>query len=176
METGIYLAPFTAMHLSGTQETLHSVLCPESKIPHLQRKGTPCLQPQPRAQVHRETSEGDSTAYADPTLSSRVSLPTIPPHCLAPQGHIPKKEALACPLHNPVSQEWLLSVGSLVFLFLHSELSWPKCLPTPSSDLPTPTCFKHRSDKQIKALGTCLFAYWENLCPASAKVRLTPKL
>lgn len=124
METGIYLAPFTAMHLSGTQETLHSVLHPESKIPHLQRKGTPCLQPQPHAQVHKETSEGDSTAYADPTLSSRVSLPTIPPHCLAPQGHIPKKEALACPLQKPVSQEWLLSIGSLVFLFLHSELSW----------------------------------------------------
>lgn len=113
------------MHLPGTQEALHSVLHPESKIPHLQRKGTPCLQPQPRAQVHKETSEGDSTAYTDPTLSSRVSLPTITPHGLAPQDRIPKKEALACPLHKPVSQEWLLSVGSLVFLFLHSELSWP---------------------------------------------------
>lgn len=118
------------MHLSGTQEALHSVLRPEHRIPHLPRKGAPCLQSQPRALVHKETSEGDGTAYAEPALSSRVSLPTIPSHGLAPQGGIAKKEALACPLHKPVSQEWLLSVGSLAFLFPHSELRWAGQMPT----------------------------------------------
>lgn len=134
MGAGIYLAPSTEMHLPGRQEALHSVLSAENKIPHLQRKGTHCLQPQPHSQLHNGTSDGDATTGADPTHNS-PSQPISSKLYL--QERIPglNNPPTACLLHKPVSQKWLLSVGSLGFLFLHSEL---KC----AGQMPTNTRFK----------------------------------